>query len=82
VVYFLTYLSAKYSDQITDPKTGQTIDYWTISVTSFTAVMLIISCNLLIRSRYISNIHIIFTLAASLLIYFIYMWFGNFFAFS
>jgi len=47
-------------------------------VTAFTALMFIVNANLLIRSRYLTWIHLFHVTVGALIIYFVYIWIGNY----
>ena len=73
----MTFLA--FSDSaILNKSSGYSTDLWTSSVAAFTALVVIVNLNLIIRMRYITKFHALSFLIVSLGFYFGFMWFTNF----
>lgn len=82
-IFFISFFSLQYSGgQIFDPFTGQTADHWSASVTCFTALVLVVHVNLLTRVHQMTWLHVLVLTLGSTFVYFLYMWFSNFIAYS
>ena len=57
-------------------------DIWTFSVTSFTAVIIIVTLKLMVTERYFTWVNLVSIFVLSLGIYFCYIWASNFTGFS
>ena len=83
VVFFISFFSLQYGGgQIFDPETGQTADHWAASVTCFTALVIVVHFNLLTRVHQMTWLHVLVMTCGATFVYLLYMWFGNYIAYS
>jgi hypothetical protein len=61
---------------------GQNNDMWSFSVSSFTAVIFIVTFRLMLTSRYFTWLNLFCIFFMSLGVYFIYVWGSNYTGFS
>ena len=62
--------------------TAENNDMWSFSVTSFTAVILVVTFKLMLWERYFTWINLFSIFVLSLMIYFLYIWASNYTGFS
>ena len=71
-----------YDSAILNADIGYTTDLWTSSVTAFTALVVTVNLNLILRMKYITYMHALSFLIISLGFYVMFMWFTNFVEFG
>ena len=77
VIFYVTFIG--FSDSaILNGKVGYATDLWTSSLTAFTALVIIVNLNLILRMRYITYLHALSFVIVSLGFYLLFMWFTNF----
>ena len=77
IIFYVTFLA--FSDSgVLSSDSGYSTDLWTSSVAAFTALVVTVNLNLIIRMKYITKLHAMSFLIISFGFYLGFMWFTNF----
>ena len=83
IIFFLPFFACQlYGADIVANENGQVADLWVASVTSFTALIIVVQFNLILKFRYMVWFNVFSLTFGSCFLYFIYMWIGNYPEFS
>ena len=77
LIFYITFVGLSDS-AILNGKMGYATDLWTSSLTAFTALVVTVNLNLILRMRYITYMHALSFVIVSFGFYLAFMWFTNF----
>lgn len=79
LIFLVNYFTFKYAIIM---ESGRTIGHWAISITSFTAVIIIVNIRILVTHRWLNVLNLIAIFLLSMGLYYLYHWVANFMTYS
>jgi len=77
IIFFITFLSYQESG-VLSAEEGYNTNLWTSSVCTFTALIVTVNLNLVMRMKYMTKLHAIGFIVFSFSAYFTFMWLSNY----
>ena len=77
IIFFITFLSYQESG-VLSAEEGYNTNLWTSSVCTFTALIVTVNLNLMLRMKYMTKLHAIGFIVFSFSAYFTFMWLTNY----